>query len=112
MGCDYYIDKDLHIYDYNNVVFSCINLYKEKGYYWFISILDEDEDGYEEEYIKYKEDTLKTCMKPLLIYSNSTFIKVSFENKYKEMIESDLKICDKTWNDINKIIKVESRYER
>ena len=112
MGCDYYIDKDLHIYDYNNIIFSYINLDKKKRYYWFVSILDEDEDGYEEEYIKYKENILEPCMKPLLIYSNNTFIKVSFENKYKKIIENDLNIYNKTWNDVDKIIKIENRYER
>ena len=26
MGCNYYIDKDLHIYDYNNKILLSINL--------------------------------------------------------------------------------------
>lgn len=112
MGCDYYIDKDLLIYDYNNVAFSYINLDRQKGYYWFVSILDEDEEGYEEEYIKYKENKLEPYMKPLIIYSNNTFVKVSFEDKYKKIIECELNIYKKTWDDVDKIIKVENRYER
>jgi hypothetical protein len=112
MGCDYYIDKDLHIYDYNNTVFSYINLEHERGYYWFSSLLDEDEDGYDIELTKYIKTILEPNMKPITIYSNSTFSKLSFENKYKKIIDDDLKLYNKTWNDINKIIKIEHRYER
>ena len=112
MGCDYYIDKDLHIYYYNNTVFSCINLEHERGYYWFSSLLDEDEDGYDIELTKYIKTILEPNMKPITIYSNSTFLKDNFENKYKKIIDDDLKLYNKTWNDINKIIKIEHRYER
>lgn len=51
MICDYYIDKDLDIYDYNNIIFSYINLEHEKKNYFFNSLLDED--GYDIELIKY-----------------------------------------------------------
>lgn len=44
MGCDYYVDKDLDIYD-NDIIFSSINLEHEKGYYWFVHLLDKDEKG-------------------------------------------------------------------
>ena len=115
MGCDYYIDKDLDIYDYNNVIFSSINISKERGYYWFVSTLDEDEDGYDKEYVEYveyKENILQPHIEPILIFSNKTFNKLSFENKYKKIVENELQIYNKTWNDVNKIIKIENRYER
>ena len=112
MGCDYYIDKDLHIYDYNNIEISYINIEHERGYYWFISTLDEDEDGYDDKVAQYKKQALEPTMKPIVIYSNNTFNKLSFENKYKEMIEIEIKRFNKTLNDIDKIIKVENRYER
>ena len=51
-------------------------------------------------------------MKPIVIYSNNTFNKISSENKYKKIIEDDLKFFNKTLNDVNKIIKIENRYER
>jgi hypothetical protein len=51
-------------------------------------------------------------MKPIILYSNNTFSKLSFENKYKSIVDNDLKIINKTWNDVNKIIKIENRYER
>ena len=112
MGCDYYIDKDLHIYDYNNIEISYINIEHERGYYWFISTLDEDEDGYDDKVAQYKKQALEPTMKPIVIYSNNTFNKLSFENKYKEMIEIEIKRFNKTLNDVDKIIKVENRYER
>jgi len=112
MGCDYYIDKDLHIYDYNDIEISYINVEHERGYYWFISTLDEDEDGYDDKVAQYKKQALEPTMKPIVIYSNNTFNKLSFENKYKQIIETDIKIFNLTLNDVNKIIKVENRYER
>ena len=111
MGCDYYIDKDLHIYDYNNKEISYINVEHERGY-WSISSLDEDEDGYEEEIIQYKNQYLEPSMNPIVIYSNNTFNKLSFENKYKKIIETEIEIFNKTLNDVYKIIKIENRHER
>jgi hypothetical protein len=111
MGCDYYIDKDLHIYDYNNKEISYINIERERGY-WIISALDEDEDGYDEQNIQYKKQHLEPSMKPIVIYSNNTFNKLSFENKYKKIIETEIEIFNKTLNDVYKIIKIENRYER
>jgi len=112
MGCDYYIDKNLHIYDYNDREISYINVGHERGYYWFISTLDEDEDGYDEQNIQYKKQHLQPSMKPIVIYINNTFNKLSFENKYKKIIEDDINRFNKTLNDVKKIIKKENRYER
>jgi hypothetical protein len=110
MGCDFYKDKDLHIYDYNDKEISYINVEHEKGYYWFISVLDEE--GYDDEVTQYKKQALEPTMKPIVIYTNNTFNKLSFENKYKQIIETDIKRFNLTLNDVDKIIKVENRYER
>ena len=112
MGCDYYIDKDLHVYDYNDRVISYIELEHEKGYYYFASSFDEDDNRYDEELTQYIKCTLEPKMKPIMIYSNNTFNTLSFENKYKKMINYELDLLNKTWNDINKIIKIENRYKR
>jgi hypothetical protein len=112
MGCDYYIDKNLHIYDQNDKEISYINLEHEKGYYGFFSVLDEDEDGYDEERADYIKEELKSSIKPIVIYTNNTFYKSTFENKYKKVIEDELKIYNKTLNDVKKILKIEHRYER
>lgn len=112
MGCDYYIDKDLEIYDYNYTLFSYINLDHKRGYYWFSSLLNDDEDGYNKELTEYINNVLDSNIEPIIIYNNNTFSKLSFENKYKQMIEDKLNFFNKTWNDVSKIIKIENRYER
>ena len=112
MGCDYYIDKDLCIYDNDDEMLSYITLEHERGYYWFCSLLDEDEEGYDVELSQYIKNKLEPNMKPIMIYNNNTFHKLLFENKYKKIIENELRILNKTWNNVNKIMKIENRYER
>jgi hypothetical protein len=51
-------------------------------------------------------------MEPIIIYINKNFTKLSFEQKYENRIESELEIYNKTWEDVNIIIKKEERYER
>lgn len=109
---DYYIDKDLHILDYTDSLLSYINLHKEKKYYCFYSILDEDDDGYDTDFTQYKKEVLEPSMKPIVIYSNKKFHKLSFENKYKQIVEDKLKLSNKSLNDVSKIINVEHRYEK
>jgi hypothetical protein len=112
MGCDYYIDINLDIYNFNDKLISYINLEHEKGYFWFSSILDEDADGFEEEYAQYIKAILEQRMDPIVIYKNNAFLKLSFDNKYKTIIENHIKFYNMTLNDISKIIKTENRYER
>ena len=107
MGCDYYIDKDLYIYDYKNQLISYINL-EHIGQYYTYYDLDDDDDDYEE----YTKKLLKPFMKPIIIFTNNTFNKSSFEKKYRKLIDNELNINNKTWLDVNKIIKKEERYER
>ena len=112
MGCDYYIDKNLHIYDYNDIEISYINIEHERGYYWFMLSIDEDDNWYDAEFNEYKKHILESTMKPIIIYTNNTFNKLYFEIKYKKIIESEIKIFNKTLNDVKTIIKIENRYER
>jgi hypothetical protein len=102
------------IYDYDNIAFTYIHLEKKICYYSYYPSSDEDEeDGYK----KYKKRQLEPSIKPIVIYSNNTFSnntfsKLTFEKKYKILVHYELKICDKTWDNVNKIIKKEERYER
>lgn len=112
MGCDYYIDKNLHIYDYNDIEISYINIEHERGYYWFMLSIDEDDNWYDTEFNEYKKHILESTMKPIIIYTNKTFNKLYFEIKYKKIIENEIKIFNKTLNDVKTIIKIENRYER
>jgi len=103
MGCDYYIDTDLVVYYKNSSNYKTyILLQHERGYFYDISV-DSDEEGIQEQ--------LEPRMKPIVIYKNDVFCKPSFEDKYKNMIIHHLP-SDKTWADIAKVVKKESRYER
>lgn len=108
MGCDYYIDKSLYILGYNDNIISFIQLEKSRGYYWYYK--DEDELDYDFE--AYRKNILEPSFEPIIIYTNNSFTKLSFEKKYEKLIDYELKICDKTWEDINKVMKKEERYER
>jgi len=112
MECDYYIDKNLYIYDFDKIVFTSINLEHNRGYYSFYPSLDEDEDGYENEYKEYVKSILEPSMNPILIYNNNSFTKIAYEIKYEKLIYYNLQICNMSWNDVLKIVKVENRYER
>jgi hypothetical protein len=108
MGCDYYIDTDLIVYYKNEPNYNAtyILLHQERGYFYEISI-DSDEEGYNEKI----QEQLKPRMKPIVIYKDDVFSKPIFEEKYKDRIIHYLPE-DKTWTDIAKVVKKESRYER
>lgn len=110
MGCDYYIDTNLYIYYNNDNNRTDILLHHERGYFYEMNI-DSDEEDYEEKTKKSIQEQLKPRMKPILIYENSVFCKPNFEEKYKDLILHHLP-TDKVWEDILKIVKKESRYER
>jgi hypothetical protein len=109
MGCDYYIVKSLYIYYDNDKCWIC-SLSTERGYYYFN--YDEDADDYEYKRIKYIDTCLTPQMKPIVIYENDSFNKEIFETKYKTLIENEMNKCDIKWSDVNKIMKMEDRYER
>jgi hypothetical protein len=82
MGCDYYIDKTLYIYYNNDISLSYINLEHDRGYYLNYFLSDEDID---EDYDKYRKRILELSMKPIIIFINNTFSKLSFEKNYKKL---------------------------
>ena len=108
MGCDYYIVKVLHIY-YNDYDYLDIEFERDKRYY--MCQYDEDEEDYEEKVSDYVKRTLTPEMNPILIYNNNSFQKLSYETKYKILIENEIKKYCKKWSDIVKIVKVEERHE-
>lgn len=113
MGCDYYILKLLHIY-YNDDTFLEVELNKIGRYYIFDE--DSDEDANSDEFKKQFEDFIEYVLTPKLIpvviYNNNSFCKLNFEIKYKTLVENELNKSNKTWSEINEIIKVEKRRER
>jgi hypothetical protein len=132
MGCDYYIEQNLYIH-YNDDSVEYINLQRERAWYTDIRddlniINDDDSDEYTNlhtvdytkiyndlklEWKKIKESHLEPKEPPLLIYINHTFISEYLSNKYSHRLEFEMINNDyKTWNDIDKIILLEERYER
>ena len=109
MGCDYYIQKVLHIYCEDDDYLRFI-LGTERGYY--LDLYDEDEEDYKTKVNEYIKGCLTPKMNPIIIYNNGVFSKPTYETKYKSMIEHFMKDCHKKYSDITKIIKVEERYER
>jgi hypothetical protein len=111
MGCDYYITKVLQMY-YNENECLEFEVERQKGYYYYDNY-DEDEDNYEKMIDAYKKDILTPQINPIIIYINGKFNKPSTEEKYKTLIDCEIKYCiNKTWSDITKIIKIEKRFER
>jgi hypothetical protein len=114
MGCDYYIDKDLHVYFHDEKMndYFLINLQHERGYFHDYPY-DPDEEDYEQNMNEMIKEQLKPQMKPIVLYTNNTFTKPHFENKYKRFVERKLnEDFYKKWDDVKEIIKVEVRYER
>lgn len=110
------------IFDGSVVSYMDLKVDSEKGYFSYSGLGDEDEEDYEEKVKEYKCDCLTVDFKPIIIYENGLFLRPTFERKYKERLESGLKdkYCwsrhgnagDKTWDDVDKIVKVERRRER
>jgi len=59
----------------------------------------------------YKKNILETKIMPTLIYNNNTFYNLSFQKKYKNIIEQNIKDYGKEWKDIKEIVKKEERYK-
>jgi hypothetical protein len=112
MGCDYYICKVLYIY-YNENGYIKHEISREGRYYNYDEDhYDEDEDDYDMKINEYFQSVLIPRIKPIVIYENHLFNKPICKTKYKKVIENILRISDKKWSEIVKIMKVEERCER
>lgn len=126
MGCDYYIEKNLHIHYYDDSL-HVVNVKRDRGYYYDIkndfnesyNILEalsqlkmtEKEKYYlrRKKMIKYH---LKPRMIPYLIYYQNEFNNDYLTNKYKKIVESNWIDMNKEWSHVKKILMVEKRYEK
>lgn len=106
MLCDYYIIKVLQIYRTNNEPLE-VELEREKGYFSYEEF-DEDADDYEESIKTYIATVLTPKMRPIVIYEKGRFKKEICELKYTSIIDKEVS----NWSSIERIIKVENRYER
>jgi hypothetical protein len=117
MGCDYYIVKELKIYFLSMIPPQIsIEVERENGYFHFYS--DSDDPDYDQMETEYKKQILTPSMTPILLFDNGAFINERYEQKYKHVVENKLKHyneCNqdhKEWKHVQKICKVERRYER
>jgi chromosomal replication initiation ATPase DnaA len=92
MGCDYYIVKVLHIY-YNETDYLEFEINRKREYYYYE--YDSDEEDYEDKVNEYKKNILTPVMKPIILYTDNGFIKPSFEEKYKDILEEIVDDYDK-----------------
>ena len=51
-------------------------------------------------------------MKPIIIYNNNNFNQLSFDIKYRNIIENEINKYNKKWYEVTKVVKIEERYER
>lgn len=97
MGCDFYIYIHLEIEHLGGVFY--IEIPVKRGYYGELTggYYDDDFEDYEhikEEYQKLYLEMIKldlTPYPPVVIYENDAFISSHFEQKYREIIERELK---------------------
>jgi hypothetical protein len=94
MNCDYYLDKQLHIFDYQDNKITYIQVKREKIEY------ENDMDTYPQKF--------GMKLKPTLVYVNSTWVKPTLERKYRKTVDYNLWLFNKTWKDVNKIMKIET----
>ncbi len=115
MGCDYYVKKVLHIY-YNDNEYLNVELNRIRGYYNDDGDDDQDEDETMEDYLERVDEYFKYIltpkMKPIVIYENKWFNKLSYKIKYISLIKNEINKKKIRWTDITKVIKVEERQQR
>lgn len=130
MGCDFYIHIYLEIHHTKGV--SYYELPTRRGYYCELEcgIYDSDDDEKDHYYNTPEYNTLyknmkKICLtprKPVVIYSNKSFIKPKFEIKYlpiiqdkinKKNVENHSRYQDTgTFTSIDQVIKIIKKEER
>jgi hypothetical protein len=95
MGCDYFVSKSLRIYYTNEPFYSVIEFSKECCKY--------NDDGRIPGFL---------LTRPLIIYTNNSYILDSFENKYGKLIEERIQNDTQTLDNVTKIIKTELLLEK
>ena len=105
MGCDFYIYTYLYVYFENKTSNIPILLNIEKCYFYV------SDNATEEEY----ENEIERQLNPrdsIQIYSDNNFKNITYELKYKELIQNQLNKIDKNWENISIVEIVERRIER
>ena len=110
MGCDYYIVKALKVLLKEERIPLLIELERDYGY--FTDVWDSDDPDYDEKLAEIRRQHLKPVMLPIIIYENETFMNAKLEHKYRLFIEEELFMNKHSWAEVDRIEKIEYRYER
>lgn len=110
MGCDYYSVKALEITLKEERIPLLIELERDYGYFDFF--LDSTDPDYETIFDRLKQERLKSGMLPIVIYENGDFMNSKLKQKYGFLVEEELFLNKRGWEEIIQIVKMEYRYER
>jgi hypothetical protein len=114
MGCDYYIYKVLRIH------FLCVKgesegvvelqVDRQRGYFEDHAYDEDADDAQIQAYMKaYVECTMTPKLDPIVIFSSRQWKTELLEHKYEALVAAELRNQSKTWSDVVKIVKVETR---
>ena len=109
MGCDYYIVKALEVILKEEKYPLLIELESDYGY--FTDVLDSDDPEYNAKLSEIRRQQLKPVMLPIVIYENETFMNAKLEHKYRLLIEEELFINKRSLAEVDRVDKIEYRYE-
>lgn len=110
MGCDYYIVKALEILLTGEKYPLTIELERDYGYFNFF--IDSDDPAYDTKLNEFKIECLKPVMLPIVIYENGDFLNENLRKKFSHVVEEELFLNKRSWEEVEQIIKMEYRYER
>lgn len=110
MGCDYYIVKALEITLTEEKYPLMIELERDYGYFDFC--IDSDDPAYDTKWDEYRKKRLKSVMLPIVIYENGDFMNEKLRQKYSFVVEEELFLNKRGWEEVGQIVKMEYRYER
>ena len=106
---EFFIEQNLHVHYKNELAYSIINLTRKTRSY-NTDMYDEDSPDYDKNMEDYIQRNLKPYTEPIVIYSDSAFLKTLYIEKYKNVVQGKLNRDRKKWVDVDRILKVEDRY--
>jgi len=104
----YYIEKQLVLH-YKNKNLSKIVIDKQIGTF-YLPLFDGDEQILNEVSNDYLSVILKPRKPPKTIFKWKRFLTSNWQEKYSVIVDEELKMNKKKWEDLDEIVKIESRY--
>ena len=118
MGCDYYIIKQLtieHLNDDDDIVIHTIELSRKRCYFVYTEDSSESDysesnsETYSERYNRKYQHYLHVSYVPNTLFDNNRWKNKQIEEKYRDIIASEIPIYN---GSLVKVIKEEKRYFR